>query len=200
MQAKNTVSKFMTNLGLLFIGSAMVISGVLIQFKYHMGHHGEIDTGFLVLGISYFGWSYIHKASIIALSILMILHVTLDWKWYVTVAKKRMLARNKQVITLIVIFGIVAFTGYIPWFIKLAGGSEVTREFLIEIHDKMALVLCVYLFMHVVKRFRWFVFTFNKLRKQGWHCPPTEDSRQRGRGKTITQRMVEVQDERGGIR
>jgi hypothetical protein len=202
MQAKSMVSKFMINLGLLFIGSAMVISGVLIQFKFHMGHHGQIDTGFFVLGISYFGWSYIHKASIVILSILMVLHVTLDWKWYVTVAKKRMLARNKQVITLIVIFIIVVFTGYIPWFIKLARGSELTRKFLIEIHDKLTLVLCVYLFLHVVKRFGWFVFTFNKLRKQGLAYPSkeaTEDNRQRGREKIITPRMEEVQDEVGGI-
>jgi hypothetical protein len=157
--------KFIINLGLLLISSAMVFSGLLIQFVYHMGHHGEIDADNLVLGINYFGWSDFHKISIVIVSILMIFHIILHWKWYKTIVKKDLLAKNKQVITLTIVFIIVAITGYIPWFIKITGGSGLARKFIIEIHDKLVFVLFLYLVLHVTKRFKWFMMTFNKLKK-----------------------------------
>ncbi len=55
---------FLINLGLLLFGLAMVFSGLLIQISYHMGHHGEIDTNHLVLGLNYFNWSDFHRVSI----------------------------------------------------------------------------------------------------------------------------------------
>jgi hypothetical protein len=127
-------------------------------------NHGEIDTNILVLGIGYFGWSDIHRISIVIVSILVILHIILDWKWYETIMKKKLLAKNKQVITLIVVFVIVALTGYVSWFVKIAGGSDLTRKSFIEIHDKLVFVLLVYLILHVIKRFKWFVITFNRLK------------------------------------
>jgi hypothetical protein len=158
-------SKFVINLGLLLIGSAMAFSGLLTQFKYHMGHQGEIDTSYLVLGINYSGWSNIHRVAIVIVSILVAFHIVLDWKWYETVVRKRLLGRHKQVVTLIVLFVIVAVTGYVPWFTEITGGSELTRKAFIEIHDKLVFVLLVYLVLHVIRRFKWFVTTFDRLKK-----------------------------------
>jgi len=157
---------FIINLGLLLFGSAMVFSGLLIQISYHMGHHGGVDTNHLVLGLNYFNWSDIHKISIVLVSISMVFHIILHWKWYkAVIRKKKLVVKNQQAIMLTIIFILVAITGYISWFIKLSGGSELSRKLFIEIHDKITLILLVYLVFHVSKRFKWYFTTYKKVKK-----------------------------------
>jgi hypothetical protein len=163
---KRQALSFAINLGLLFLGFIMAFSGLLIQIKYHMGHHGGIDINNSVLGISYYDWSDIHKISIIFISIFMIFHFVLHWKWYKTIIKKNLITKNIQVITLTIVFILVAITGYIPWLIKLMGGEEITRKTFIEIHDKLALILFMYLILHIIKRLKWFITTFDKLKNK----------------------------------
>ncbi len=157
---------FSINLGLLLFGVVMVFSGLLIQIAYHMGHHGEIDTNNLALGLNYFTWSDIHLISVVLVSIGMIFHIILHWKWYkAVVRKKKLFFKNQQAIMLTTIFILVAITGYISWFIKLNGGPDLSRKFYMEIHDKMTYVLLVYLIFHVAKRFKWYFTAFKKVMK-----------------------------------
>jgi hypothetical protein len=162
---KNPISVLIINLGLLFFGSAMAFSGFLIQFYYHMGHHGDINSNNVVLGTDYSGWSAIHKISILIVSFIMIFHFILHWKWYKTVVKKKLISKNNQVIILTILFILVAITGYIPWFIKLTGGQEIACKAVIEIHDKLAIIFFVYLILHITKRLKWYFVTFIKLNK-----------------------------------
>jgi hypothetical protein len=163
---KNPMVSFLINLGLLLFGLVMVFSGFLIQISYHMGHHGEIDINHLVLGLNYFNWSDIHKISIVFISSCMVFHIILHWKWYkAIVRKKKLVVKNQQAIILTIVFILVAVTGYISWFIKLSGGSELSSKFYIEIHDKITWVLFLYLILHVTKRFKWFFTTFEKVKK-----------------------------------
>jgi hypothetical protein len=166
MLKKNPMFSYFINLGLLLFGSAMVFSGLLIQQSYHMGHHGQIDTNHFVLGLNYFNWSDIHKISIVLVSIAMVFHIILHWEWYkAVVRKKKLVFKNQQAIILTIIFIFVAVSGYIPWLIKLSGGSELSHKAFIEIHDKITLVLLVYLIFHVTKRFTWYFTAFKKVRK-----------------------------------
>jgi hypothetical protein len=165
MLKKNPMFSLLINLGLLMFGSAMVFSGLLIQISYHMGRHGEIDTNHLVLGLNYFNWSDFHKISIALVSIGMVFHIILHWKWYKTVLrKKKLVIKNQQAIILTVFFIFVAITGYIPWVIKLSGGPELSRKDYIEIHDKITWFLLVYLIFHVIKRFKWYFKTYGKVK------------------------------------
>ena len=161
---KRTVFNLVVNLCLLSGGMVMVCSGLLIQIAYHMGHHGTIDVNNNVLGINYSGWSYIHKLSVVFISVILTLHIIQHRKWYKNIIKKNLINKNRQVIILSIVFTLVAITGYIPWFIKLAEGSEITRKTFIEIHDKLALILIVYLILHVFKRLKWYKFAFKKLK------------------------------------
>ncbi|HEX3008207.1 MAG TPA: hypothetical protein VHO90_11405, partial [Bacteroidales bacterium] len=74
-------------------------------------------------------------------------------------------AKNLQPIILSVLFIIVALTGLIPWIVTLWGNHNHSRLFLIEIHDKLAIVLTVYLVLHVAKRLKWFSNVYGKLKK-----------------------------------
>lgn len=163
------LNRFIVNLGLIIFGIATTFSGILIQIKYHMGNHGNVDINDIAIGINYTGWSVIHKISIVVLSLLMIFHVYRHWEWYKAVIKKRIFSKNRQVLVLSALFVVVALTGFIPWFIDMLNGNEMQRIIFIEIHDKLALILAVYLVLHIIKRLRWFFVTFRKLIEEPRH-------------------------------
>jgi hypothetical protein len=163
IQMKKHIKSFIINLGLLFSGFLTVFSGLLIQMQYHIGNHGRDKFS---LGLDYSSWSDIHKISIVMLSFLAVLHISLHWEWYKTVIRKRLLNKNKQVITLSIIFVVVAITGFVPWIIDLAKGNELTRKGFIEFHDKIAIILSIYFILHIVKRFNWYLTTIVRIKKE----------------------------------
>ena len=163
MKGRHLVSSLATNLGLLLVGSAMAFTGLLIQFKFHMGHHGRGDVNTVFLGLDHSGWSSAHRIAIVAVSVLAIVHIMLHWNWYGTVLRKRLLSKNRLAVTLTIVFVLAAITGYVPWLAGLAGAPAAVRRGLVEVHDKLALVLFGCLLLHVAKRANWFVHSFKKL-------------------------------------
>lgn len=162
IQMETPMKSFIINSGLLFSGFLTVFSGLLIQFQYHIGHHSRDSYS---LGFDYSSWSWIHKISSVILSLLAAFHIALHWKWYKTVIEKRLLNRNKEVITLSAIFVVAAITGFIPWIIDLADGNELIRKGFVEFHDKIAVILLIYFILHVVKRLKWFLTSLEKIKK-----------------------------------
>lgn len=154
---------FVINTGLLFSGLSAALSGMLVQVKYHMGNHGHIPMTDQISGLSYFDLTSIHKVSIFIVTILVVLHFSMHWKLYKMMIRKRLIKRNIQVLTLSVLFILVAISGFLPWSIALMNGDEIIRKTIIEIHDKLAIILSIYLILHIIKRMRWFVSTFKKL-------------------------------------
>jgi ferredoxin len=164
--SKTIKQAFIVNIGLLFFGIAMSLSGFVIQLKYHMGHNSGSGSDFPVSGISYNNWTNIHKTSILIFSILMTYHFFMHWKWYKTIIIKKLASRNKLQMILSIVFILTAVTGYIPWIINLSGGSDISRNFIIEIHDKITILLFVLLTIHITRRLKWFVATLDKLKNK----------------------------------
>ncbi len=177
---KRTFNNFIINNLLLVVGLVMMFSGLVMQIGFHMGGHQvdaigvqpqsilyeqlrAIDTTKIVCGFNYPDWSTIHKVVIVLFSLLMICHTYVHWKWYKGVVTKHLIGRNRQVIILSALFLSVAVTGIVPWFIDLSGGPGTLRMHFIEIHDKITLILIVFLFLHIIKRLKWFSFTFEKM-------------------------------------
>ncbi len=185
MNRKRTLNDFLIN-NLLFVsGLVMIFSGLTLQLGFHMGgpdghQHGahgvqsrsmqyeqlrEINTSKIVCGFNYRAWSDIHKVVIVLFLILMIYHTYVHWKWYKVIFTKNLIGKNRQVIILSVLFLLVAATGFVPWFIDLSGSTSILRMFFIEIHDKITLILIVFLILHFVKRAKWFANAYTKLKR-----------------------------------
>lgn len=177
----NAFRAFLINNLLLLSGLGMILSGLTLQFGFHMGEHRNRNIGFhqplqyeqireidmvkKVWGLNYSEWATTHKVAIVLVSILVMYHIYTHWKWYKGVISKNLLMKNKLVITLSALFLLVAITGLVPWFLDLSGSTNILRIHFIEIHDKLALILFVYLVLHVTKRFKWFAITFDKLKQ-----------------------------------
>ncbi len=158
------ISRFIINLGLFIFGIATILSGMLIQLKYHIGNHGNIAINVNLFGINYQGWSTIHKITIVVLLALMIYHIYQHWKWYNAVITKKLITKKQQVLILSVLFLLVAITGLTPWFIDLLEGDKMPRKVFIEIHDKFAIVFSIYLILHIFKRLKWYFTSFKKVK------------------------------------
>jgi len=155
---------FIINGLILLCGIATAFSGLTIMLHFHMGHPGAISTTDTFRGLHYFDWSWVHKASVLSMTLLIVYHILLHWKWYKNVLQKRLLTKNRQVLLLTIIFTIAFLTGFIPWLHQLTNVRDITRRFLLEIHDKNGIVLIVFLILHVSKRFKWFKDTYVKLK------------------------------------
>jgi hypothetical protein len=183
-QRNKIFNGFIINNLLLLSGIVTTLSGLVLQLVFHMDESGydhdsvhsinsrsmsyeqirEIDQNKIVWGFNYSGWSAIHKVFIVVFSLLMIYHIYVHWKWYKGVFAKHLIKKNIQVITLSVLFMLVAITGLVPWFIDISGGTNVLRLIFIEIHDKLTFLLIIYLVLHVVKRNKWFVNAYKKVK------------------------------------
>jgi hypothetical protein len=182
-QQTKTLTAFVINNVLLLTGIVMIVSGLTLQLGFHVGggghHRGnghgiaqqqqsyeqarEIDELKNVCGFTYHAWSTIHKVAIVLFSLFMIYHFYTHWRWYKTVIAKQLIRKNLQVIILTVLFIVVAFTGLIPWYIDLSGTKSELRFVLIEIHDKLTLVLIIFLVLHFVKRSKWYRLVYKKV-------------------------------------
>lgn len=181
---KHRFNDFLINNLLLVSGLLMTFSGLVLQIGFHMGGSGNhqidaheaqfrsihyeqlrvIDTTKIVCGFNYTDWSTIHKYVIVFFSLLMIYHTYVHWKWYKGVFTKHLIGKNRQVIILSALFLLVAVTGLVPWVIDLSGGKSTLRMLFIEIHDKITLILIVMFILHIYKRRKWFISTFQKLK------------------------------------
>lgn len=165
-QKKNPYKRLIINAGAFFTGFFAVFSGFLIQFSFHMGQHGIMDVNKRVLDFTYSEWTVIHKISILLLSVFMIFHIIQHWNWYKTIIKKNLIRKNKQVFILTTVFILVAITGYIPWIIDLTVNDQMTRKIFMEIHDKLTIVLFIFLILHVAKRLKWFMTTLKRIKTE----------------------------------
>lgn len=172
-QKKKSLNKFTINHALLLSAIVMVLSGLILQLGFHIGEHRGgvhgvsstqpiqyemsrgIDTSKTVFGLNYHDWSVTHKFAIVLVTLLMIYHIYTHWKWVKAIIRKHLIRKNIQVITLSVLFLMVAVTGLVPWFVDLSGSTNILRLIFIEVHDKLALILIVYLVLHIYQRKKW---------------------------------------------
>lgn len=183
-QRQNDSVRFMFNNLSFVVGLIMIVSGLTLQVGFHLDKprdrhfigqaiHSQLetrdelnDTSTKIWGFSYSSWSTIHKTAIAIFSILMVYHFISHYKWYKTVLTRKLVGKNIQVITLSAVFLLVAITGLIPWLLHLTGSTSIFRFVLIEIHDKVALILVVFIILHLIKKNKWFKSTYLKLRNR----------------------------------
>ena len=181
---KRIFINFVINNLLLLSCIILIITGLTLQLGFHIGGDEEhnrgvdivssqpvqyeqsrdIDTSKIVNGLNYDDWSVAHKFGIVFFSLFVIYHIYSHYKWFRTVISKHLISKNIQLITLSVLILLVAITGFIPWFIDLLGSASILRLIFIEIHDKLALILVVYLILHFSRKYNWFSNTYSKLR------------------------------------
>lgn len=146
-------NKWVFNSILLLTGTIASLSGIAIQIGYHVGSPDSITKASrTILGFGYADWSVIHKLAIVIFALSGIYHIYVRRKWYKAVLKKPLLRKqNRQVLLLSVFFILSAITGLIPWVIDSFGSTQTVRIIFIEIHDKISLILVIFMVLHIIR-------------------------------------------------
>lgn len=177
-QHKKAIRGFIINNLLLLTGLLMIVSGLTLQLKFHVGQKGSAptvvhhtasqpDVSVLLLNDRailphYRTWSTVHKTTIIFFSLLIIYHTATHLKWYKTIFRKRLIRKNRQTLILTLLFLLVAFSGIVPWLTGVLWNNNNTRLMLIELHDKLALIFLVFLVLHVAGRIKGFIWPLRR--------------------------------------
>ncbi len=179
-EKKRLITQLVAYIFLFTISLLMILSGLVLQISYHIGEQKKfhenaeklltptmtykqvraIDATRTVVGLNYADWSLVHKIAISLCTLLLMYHIFLQRKWYSMIFVHKLWGKNIGTLSLSLLFILLAITGYISWF---GGFSELTRNQLIEIHDKLGILLVVLLVWHVAKRIKWFVNAYGKL-------------------------------------
>ena len=157
-------ANFYVNLAALAPFMITIATGMVIQIQYHM-HHLP-DTA-LVLGLGRHGWLTLHKVSAVISLACILHHCAHHWRLIVTVTKKKLYLKKMSagIISyyLFLVFVPTALTAIASW-LFLQGHA---RFMLVEIHDKLALLLIVIFAVHLVSRAGWMVRTYRALARGG---------------------------------
>jgi cation transport ATPase len=129
-------------------------SGLLMQMNYHMGHHPE---SLLCMGMNKEGWLWLHKIVSLLFVVLAGYHIYQRRKWLLRFLKRNKNQQKQKVKTnslwLSLLFVPASITAFISWFILTDPHSD---KALIEIHDKLGILITVFLIIHLLQHRRWF--------------------------------------------
>ncbi len=139
----------------------VIITGLILQFKYHLHHFPDHYT---IEGLDKSGFLNLHIISAAISLAGIIFHCILHWKFISAVAKKIFIKKSgfKLSFLLFVIYLATVLTSFASWLFFNQGDSA--RFVLVEIHDKVALLLVVFSVLHLVKRSGWMIRNFQNIK------------------------------------
>ncbi len=145
---------FTIDILLAVTGFLLSLSGILLQVKYHAG---RLPKNVEALFFDYYSWSLFHKVFSVIFFMLVSCHIYLHKEWYLRHFITKTAKQRKSPIPTILFF-ITALTGFIPWllgyFNTSPNGYGLWRG-LIEIHDKLGIVLIILMLIHLKSKFNW---------------------------------------------
>jgi ferredoxin len=126
---------------LLLSTMALIFTGLSIQIGYHMGNHGHIEVNDTFIGMGYHTWSLMHKTISAIFAVMVTVHIYLQRKF---------LKHNRKT-AIILILTITALTGFLAWCCSFSESTMFVRKALIEIHDKITLILFLVMIVHLLR-------------------------------------------------
>ncbi|MBN2403042.1 MAG: DUF4405 domain-containing protein [Spirochaetes bacterium] len=140
----------------------LTVSGMIIQIEYHIH---ELPDAYVVSGLNRSGWLLIHKISSVISFAGIVLHCIMHRKYIVTVTKKILNRKNKPKILLsyylLIIYIPASLICLFTWI--FLNHEDTLRHTLIEVHDKLTILLIIFTAMHLIQRAGWMVRTIKKL-------------------------------------
>ncbi len=171
-QAVSRTTKNNFYIDLLNIAPFLIVmtSGLVLQVNYHMHH---LPNGHLVLGLSRHGWLLLHKLSAILSLAGVTAHCMLHRK-FIAAATGRIIARRSFTKVplsyhLFILYALSSLTALASWI--MPGRGPGGRSHLVEIHDKLTLLLIILAAAHIISRAGWMWKTGKKILMRNQDAP-----------------------------
>lgn len=142
---------FSVNLCLLAAGFAVSVSGVIIQIRYHVGHHPDTS---IVMALDRMAWYALHVWASGIFLLAAGYHLWAHRKWYKHLFGRKPLPNRTPTTVLTLLTAITVITSFAA--LLLSPFDRDLRFLLVEIHDKAAIPFLIIAFLHTKKRWRWY--------------------------------------------
>jgi hypothetical protein len=149
MRLGTAVLRGSINVSLLVAGTLSLVSGLLIQVSYHMGH--AVSAGRSVWGWDHPTWALFHQVSSAFLLAFAAWHLYLNRKPLLAILK-RSGAWRRQGPILLATFTAAVTTALLAWAAAVAFDRHLAERALVEIHNKIVIPMSVLLALHVWQR------------------------------------------------
>ncbi len=164
--------KYYLNLFNLASFFLLAITGLLLQVNYHMHHY---PNGHQVLGLNRHGWLLLHKLSAV-MSLGGITAHCLLHRRYIASTTRRITAQMSLSKVLssyyaTVLYALSSLTALTAWIFFGQGHGHGGGRILVEIHDKLALLLIIASAVHIVSRAGRMFETGGKILKRNAPSP-----------------------------
>ena len=147
--SERTRARLYANLISLVPFLALMASGLVLQVEYHLHHVPDTAPAF---GLDRHGWLALHKTAAVISLACMAHHCAHHWRFIASVTKKKLyrkkISRAMVSYYLFIIFIPTALTALVSW-LFLTGHA---RFMIVEIHDKLALLLTAVFLTHLATR------------------------------------------------
>jgi hypothetical protein len=137
------------NAGLLVAGALSMVSGFLVQVRYHMGHGAS--AGRIVWGWPYPTWALFHQISSAAMLALATWHLYLNRKPLLAILSRNG-AWRRQGPFLFSTFAAAVATALLAWAAAVGFDHHFVERVFVELHDKIVIAMSVLLVLHVWQR------------------------------------------------
>lgn len=147
--------KFVSNILLLISVFIVSVSGMIIQIDYHIRHNCDTQA---VLFLDRTAWYSVHVWCSVVFMLIIIYHIVAHLKWYGSVFKHKLSRKSRPTIILTWLMLAVTITGFTPLYLSFFAEHSFLRFAIVEIHDKIAIIFMIMVFLHTMRRLKWYVF------------------------------------------
>jgi hypothetical protein len=158
MAGKKKLINYIIDIAILIAFVLLMINGILMQIIYHMNHN---DPNYVFLWFNKNGWLLLHKILSVLAFTGITAHVFLHFNWIKDVfINKRLFSKNfknKALAFLFITFYFSGFLTFVSWAFnnRITGYNYELRHFILEIHDKITILLIILFAIHFVKKLKW---------------------------------------------
>ena len=159
---KRRTINYLVDVVILFLFMILAWTGILLQIVYHVD--GQSSDAF-VIGLNRSGWLIMHKIFSILGTLGIGVHVILHLDWFKAVMKRKLFLKHafkkKTAFYLLLIYSISGVFGFVSWVFnnQVTGYHATLQQILVEIHDKISLVLIIVCCVHMMMSSRWLWIT-----------------------------------------
>ncbi len=162
MIEKKKFFNYILDITILIAVVLLMINGILMQIVYHLNHN---DPGYVFLWFNKSGWLLSHQILSVFVFTGITIHVFLHFNWIKDVFKnKRLISKNFKNKSLALLFILFYFSGlltFVSWSFnnQFTGYNFELRHFILEIHDKITILLIILFVFHLIRKFKWLLKT-----------------------------------------
>jgi hypothetical protein len=156
-----TAINYWVNVSSLLPFILLIITGLILQANYHFSHKPE---EYEVFSMNKKYWLLLHKIFALISTPIIFFHLALHFRWIKNLFMNKISSKGNKIVrttkVLLILYFLTFITSMVSW---LFLEDPHAKRMIIELHDKIALIIIIYFTIHIIQHFKWLVKNTQKI-------------------------------------